>query len=106
MIMTYLKKKECLFSRERLEKAIERIKENRKVKDLRLEESILKKQEFEATVEKMALNARTDSGMERAIAKMLYEADIPVTEENIEEIKQATEKPKKQKVYQIHPKDI
>ena len=77
------------FSKERLEKAIERIKENRELKEVRLTESVRKQQEYSETVERMAAYASADSGSEKMIAKLLYEADIPVTEENIDEIKQA-----------------
>ena len=80
------------FSKERLEKAIERIKENRKVQDIRLEESIEKQQDFKETIERMSVYSQIESGTDKLIAKMLYEADIPVTEENIEEIKQAAGK--------------
>ena len=77
------------FSKERLEKAIERIKENREVKEVRLAESVQKQQEYAETVDRMAAYSQLDTGSEKLIAKMLYEADIPVTEENIDEIKQA-----------------
>lgn len=77
------------FGKERLEKAIERIKENRELKEVRLTESVRKQQEYSETVERMAAYASADSGSEKLIAKLLYEADIPVTEENIAEIKQA-----------------
>ncbi|MBR5179517.1 MAG: hypothetical protein IKW90_12070 [Lachnospiraceae bacterium] len=77
------------FSKERLEKAIERIKENRELKEVRLTESVQKQQEYAETVERMAAYSQLDTGSEKLIAKMLYEADIPVTEENIDEIKQA-----------------
>ena len=80
------------FSKERLERAIERIKENRKQQDVRLDETVEKQQEFKEAIERMGVNTRIDSGADRLIAKMLYEADIPVTKENIEEVKQAAGK--------------
>ena len=80
------------FSRERLERAIERIKENREIREVRLEEGIEKKQEFRESVERMAIYSSLDSGTDKMIAKMLYEADIPVTKENIENVKQAADR--------------
>jgi ParB family chromosome partitioning protein len=40
----------------------------------------------------MAMNASLNTGSEKMIAKMLYEADIPVTEENIQAVEQAADK--------------
>jgi hypothetical protein len=79
------------FSKERLERAIERIKENRTVREIRLAEGVEKQQEYRETVDRMSFLAKADSGAEKLIAKMLYEADIPVTEENIEEVKKAAD---------------
>ena len=80
------------FSKERLEKAIERIKENREIRDIRLEEGAQKREEIRESFERMAINVSLNTGSEKQIAKMLYEADIPVTEENIEAVKQAADK--------------
>ena len=80
------------FSRERLERAIERIKENREIREIRLEEGIEKQQEFSESVERMAIYSSLDSGTDKMIAKMLYEADIPVTKDNIENVKQAADR--------------
>ena len=79
------------FSKERLERAIERIKENREVRDTRLAEGVEKQQEYRETVDRMAFMAKAETGSEKLIAKMLYDADIPVTEENIAEVAQAAD---------------
>jgi len=80
------------FSKERLERAIERIKNNRETKDARLAESIEKRQETRESIDRMAAYTSAKTGAEKTIAKLLYEADLPVTDENIEEIKQAADK--------------
>ena len=79
------------FSKERLERAIERIKENREVRDTRLAEGVEKQQEYRETVDRMAFMAKAETGSEKLIAKMLYDADIPVTEENIAEVAQTAD---------------
>lgn len=79
------------FSKERLERAIERIKENREVRDTRLAEGVEKQQEYRETVDRIAFMAKAETGSEKLIAKMLYDADIPVTEENIAEVAQAAD---------------
>ena len=79
------------FSKERLERAIERIKENREVREVRLAEGVEKQQEYRETVDRMAVMAKAETGTEKLIAKMLYDADLPVTEENIAEVSQAAD---------------
>ncbi len=79
------------FSKERLERAIERIKENREVREVRLAESVEKQQEYRETVDRMAFMAKAETGSEKLIAKMLYDADLPVTKENIAEVAQAAD---------------
>ena len=79
------------FSKERLERAIERIKENREVREVRLAEGVEKQQEYRETVDRMAVMAKAATGTEKLIAKMLYDADLPVTEENIAEVSQAAD---------------
>ena len=79
------------FGKERLERAIERIKDNREFRESTLAENVEKQQEYRESVDRMAFLAKVDSGSEKLIAKMLYEADIPVTEENIAEVKSASE---------------
>ncbi|MCR4624520.1 MAG: DUF6240 domain-containing protein [Lachnospiraceae bacterium] len=79
------------FSKERLERAIERIKENREVREVRLAEGVEKQQEYRETVDRMAFMAKAETGSEKLIAKMLYDADLPVTEENIAEVAQAAD---------------
>ena len=79
------------FSKERLERAIERIKENREVREVRLAEGVEKQQEYRETVDRMAFMAKAETGLEKLIAKMLYDADLPVTEENIAEVAQAAD---------------
>ena len=79
------------FSKERLERAIERIKENREFRDAQLSEGVEKRQDYRESVEKMAVSNLAENGSEKLIAKLLAEADIPVTEENIEEVKQAAD---------------
>ena len=79
------------FGKERLERAIERIKDNREFRESTLAENVEKQQEYRESVDRMAFLAKADSGSEKLIAKMLYEADIPVTEENIAEVKSAAE---------------
>ena len=80
--------------KERLEKAIERIKENREIREVRLSESVEKLQEYEESIEKMAINVQADTAAQKMIARLLYEADIPVTRENIEEVQTAVDKAK------------
>ena len=79
------------FSKERLERAIERIKENREVREVRLAEGVEKQQEYRETVDRMAFMAKAETGSEKLIAKMLYDADLPVTKENIAEVAQAAD---------------
>ena len=79
------------FSKERLERAIERIKENREVREVRLAEGVEKQQEYRETVDRMAVMAKAETGTEKLIAKMLYDADLPVTEENIAEVSKAAD---------------
>lgn len=79
------------FSKKRLERAIERIKENREVREVRLAEGVEKQQEYRETVDRMAVMAKAETGTEKLIAKMLYDADLPVTEENIAEVSQAAD---------------
>ncbi|MBP5533583.1 MAG: hypothetical protein J6X68_06410 [Lachnospiraceae bacterium] len=79
------------FSKERLERAIERIKENREVREVRLAEGVEKQQEYRETVDRMAYMAKAETGSEKLIAKMLYDADLPVTKENIAEVSQAAD---------------
>ena len=79
------------FSKERLERAIERIKENREVREVRLAEGVEKQQEYRETVDRMAFMAKAETGLEKLIAKLLYDADLPVTKENIAEVAQAAD---------------
>ena len=79
------------FSKERLERAIERIKENREIREVRLAEGVEKQQEYRETVDRMAYMAKAETGTEKLIAKMLYDADLPVTKENIAEVSQAAD---------------
>ncbi|MBR4540805.1 MAG: hypothetical protein IKO54_01365 [Lachnospiraceae bacterium] len=79
------------FSKERLERAIERIKENREIREVRLAEGVEKQQEYRETVDRMAFMAKAETGSEKLIAKMLYDADLPVTKENIAEVAQAAD---------------
>ncbi len=80
------------FSKERLERAIERIKDDRKEREVRLAEGVEKQQEYRDAIDRMAAYVSLDSGTDKLIAKLLYEADIPVTEERIEEVKQAADR--------------
>ena len=76
------------YSAKRLERAIERVKDSNEIKDKQLAEEE-KQQIIKEKIEDIAANSNTISGSEKLIAKLLYEADIPVTEENIQEIKRA-----------------
>ena len=80
------------FGKERLERAIERIKEDRRIKEERLSEGAEKLKVYNETIDRMAETAHAETGEEKRIAMLLAKADIPVTKDNIEEVEQALDR--------------
>ncbi len=77
--------------KERLERAIARIKEGKAILASSVESRIEEIDETSEEMEEIGFRNRTASGRERRIAQLLREADVPVTKESIEGIERSIE---------------
>lgn len=67
----------------RLERAVDRIHDNRQFKEEAIEEAAQYREKAEQDIKKMSVAAKITDSMAKQIAKELVEKDIPVTEENV-----------------------
>lgn len=77
------------FDAGRLERALIRIKENREVFKDTIETHVENKKEMEETIKKIAIGNKFLDPMAKKLAQKLADANMPITEENIENLLQA-----------------
>lgn len=68
----------------RLERALERRKENKELRELSVDRQIENKEEFREDVEKIAISNKISDPTAKKAAQKLAEAELPVTEANVE----------------------
>ncbi len=71
------------FNAERLERALQRMKENRDFKQEYVDISVEKKQEMQETIEKISIANKISDPIAKKLAVKLMEAGLPVTEDNV-----------------------
>lgn len=70
----------------RLTRAIERMKENKEFRSDNLDMRMEKQEEWQEKIEKIAIVNKLPDSVPKDIAKKLVEADLPLTEENIQTV--------------------
>ncbi|MDK2807294.1 MAG: hypothetical protein PWP24_23 [Clostridiales bacterium] len=71
---------------ERLAKALERIKENYEFRQEAVRSFVADKEQMEDTVKKIAIGCKISDPMAKKLAQKLVDANMPVTEENIQSL--------------------
>ncbi len=77
------------FASERLVRALARIKEGRVFKAELVDEAVDSIRTRDAEIERMAVGSHFNTAGEKRIAELLYRADLPITDENIDAVKAA-----------------
>lgn len=77
------------FASERLVRALARIKEGKEFKADLVEEAVASDRTRNAEIQKIAIGSHAETAEEKRIAELLYAADLPITEENIEAVQAA-----------------
>lgn len=77
------------YEAERLSRAILRMKENRRFTEENLESRIIKGEEYDKEIQKIALKNKISDATVRKLGQKLIEAGLPLTEANLEAMAQA-----------------
>ncbi|MBE5960422.1 MAG: hypothetical protein E7256_03395 [Lachnospiraceae bacterium] len=79
------------YNAKRLEKALERIKKGKELREKSVDSQIETKKEKRERKEQAAMNQAVSAGIDQYLAEVLTDANLPVTKENIAGIKEAME---------------
>lgn len=70
----------------RLDRALSRIKQNKEFRTEHTQRTVENKEEMESTIKKIAIGNKISDPMAKKLAQKLVEADLPVTQENVESL--------------------